>query len=162
MHSPFYLWHAQLFCVMSCCNTVEMSHSSSLPFQDAYDSDDAGGDDELNAADKDVKDASVKWTGTAWWQKFAEAGVASCSMLFMKLPSSGRAMPGGRTHTSALLHVRELRREAAGLPLAAEYVHCLQVASLVFVAEWGDRSMLATIALGASQSAVGELLSAPF
>ena len=96
-----------------------ISHWNALPFQDAYDSDDAGGDDELNAADKDVKDASVKWKGTAWWQKFAEAGSASCSIHIVKLAPSGRAVPSGRNHICAWLHVQELPHDAAGLSLAS-------------------------------------------
>ena len=99
------------------CHVI--SHWNAFPFQDAYDSDDAGGDDELNAADKDVKDASVKWKGTAWWQKFAEAGVARCSIYIVKLASSGRATPGGRNHIRARLHVQELPHDAAGFPLAS-------------------------------------------
>mmetsp|Transcript_16613 Transcript_16613/g.28514 ORF Transcript_16613/g.28514 Transcript_16613/m.28514 type:complete len:343 (-) Transcript_16613:625-1653(-) len=43
----------------------------------------------------------------------------------------------------------EVRRDAK--PMQA----FLQVASLIFIAEWGDRSMLATIALGAAQNPVG-------
>lgn len=38
---------------------------------------------------------------------------------------------------------------------ASPWKALLQVASLIFVAEWGDRSMLATIALGAAQSPAG-------
>lgn len=33
----------------------------------------------------------------------------------------------------------------------------MQVATLIFLAEWGDRSMLATIVLAVSQSPAGEL-----
>lgn len=33
----------------------------------------------------------------------------------------------------------------------------LQVGSIIFLAEWGDRSMLATVALGASHSPLGKL-----
>ena len=38
---------------------------------------------------------------------------------------------------------------------ASVWKSLVEVASLIFVAEWGDRSMLATIALGAAQSPLG-------
>ncbi len=37
----------------------------------------------------------------------------------------------------------------------------VQIATLIFVAEWGDRSMLATIALAVSQSPLGAPLPCP-
>ncbi|GFR45887.1 hypothetical protein Agub_g7342 [Astrephomene gubernaculifera] len=48
------------------------------------------------------------------------------------------------------------RGAGSGSPLAV----FLEVATLIFLAEWGDRSMLATIALGAAQSPVGVAVGA--
>lgn len=56
--------------------------------------------------------------------------------------------------SSGLTQRRCLRDTATAL--RSSHVRVLaQVATLVFVAEWGDRSMLATIVLAASQSPAG-------
>jgi putative Ca2+/H+ antiporter (TMEM165/GDT1 family) len=45
--------------------------------------------------------------------------------------------------------------EGAAICARTPWQALLEVGSLIFVAEWGDRSMLATIALGAAQSPLG-------
>ena len=51
-------------------------------------------------------------------------------------------------------------RRAAFASRSRSIAIILEVASLIFVAEWGDRSMLATVALAASQSAAGVTIGA--
>ena len=55
----------------------------------------------------------------------------------------------------AVESVEEAEKEGTISRSATIWKSLLEVASLIFVAEWGDRSMLATIALGAAQSPLG-------
>ncbi|GAX76488.1 hypothetical protein CEUSTIGMA_g3933.t1 [Chlamydomonas eustigma] len=47
------------------------------------------------------------------------------------------------------------KAESSGLKRSSPIQSFIEVATLIFIAEWGDRSMLATIALGAAQNPVG-------
>ena len=51
--------------------------------------------------------------------------------------------------------VKEAEKEGSISTRSTKLKSLVEVASLIFVAEWGDRSMLATIALGAAQNPLG-------
>lgn len=84
------------------------------------------------------------------------AGAALLAYFGIRTLQDALAQPEGSGEElgEAVESVNEAEKDGSitgSTPIAA----LIEVASLIFVAEWGDRSMLATIALGAAQSPLG-------
>lgn len=72
-----------------------------------------------------------------------------------ELPSNVGKSPGVSPELGELVEAEELVKEKVSKNLKSPLEILSKSFSLVFFAEWGDRSMLATIALGAAQSPWG-------
>ncbi|PAN37171.1 hypothetical protein PAHAL_7G066500 [Panicum hallii] len=73
----------------------------------------------------------------------------------LALPDSANGNIEGNSESGELAEAEELVKEKVSKKLTSPLEVLWKSFSLVFFAEWGDRSMLATIALGASQSPLG-------
>ncbi|CAL5018230.1 unnamed protein product [Urochloa decumbens] len=73
----------------------------------------------------------------------------------LALPDSASENLEGNSESGELAEAEELVREKVSKKLTSPLDVLWKSFSLVFFAEWGDRSMLATIALGAAQSPLG-------
>ncbi|KAK8448526.1 hypothetical protein SEVIR_7G028100v4 [Setaria viridis] len=73
----------------------------------------------------------------------------------LALPDSSSGNLEGNSESGELAEAEELVKEKVSKKLISPLEVVWKSFSLVFFAEWGDRSMLATIALGAAQSPLG-------
>ncbi|WVZ84025.1 hypothetical protein U9M48_031107, partial [Paspalum notatum var. saurae] len=73
----------------------------------------------------------------------------------LALPDNANGNPQGNSESGELAEAEELVKEKVSKKLTSPLEVLWKSFSLVFFAEWGDRSMLATIALGAAQSPFG-------
>ncbi|RLM74727.1 hypothetical protein C2845_PM15G01730 [Panicum miliaceum] len=73
----------------------------------------------------------------------------------LALPDSVNGNIEGNSESGELAEAEELVKEKVSKKLTSPLEVLWKSFSLVFFAEWGDRSMLATIALGAAQSPLG-------
>ncbi|KAG2565280.1 hypothetical protein PVAP13_7NG063600 [Panicum virgatum] len=73
----------------------------------------------------------------------------------LALPDSANGNIEGNSESGELAEAEELVKEKVSKKLTSPLEVLWKSFSLVFLAEWGDRSMLATIALGAAQSPLG-------
>uniref|UniRef100_A0A0E0BK06 GDT1 family protein n=1 Tax=Oryza glumipatula TaxID=40148 RepID=A0A0E0BK06_9ORYZ len=72
-----------------------------------------------------------------------------------QLPDNANGNLQGNSESGELAEAEELVKEKVAKKLTSPLEVLWKSFSLVFFAEWGDRSMLATIALGAAQSPFG-------